>query len=115
MSPLLLVVALVFGMVAAAHYYRALDLVQPRVAPQARGGITLRHGLDYFVWARNMPQEARRQYVLSLTCSLVFLACIGIVTWREGTRVVAVVFAGIVIVGAALTVARAMRLRTRTR
>lgn len=115
MSPLILVVALVFGMVAAAHYYRALDLVRPHVAIQMQDKITLRHGLDYFVWARSIPREARRQYVLSLACSLVFLAYIGIVTWREGARVVAVVFAGIVLVGAALTLARTMRLRSGVR
>jgi hypothetical protein len=113
MSPLLLIIALVFGMVAAAHYYRALDLVRPRIALQMRDQITLQHGLDYFVSARNMPQEARRQYVLSLAYSCIFLACIGAVVYREGTRVVAVVFAGIVVVGMALTIVRAMRLRAR--
>jgi hypothetical protein len=98
-------------MVAAAHYYRALDLARPRIALQMRDEITLRPGLDYFAWVRNMPQEARRQYVLSLACSLVFLGCIGAVTYREGTRVVAVVFAGIVLVAAALTLVRALRTR----
>jgi hypothetical protein len=114
MSPLLLIVALVFGMVAAAHYYRALEQVR-HVAPQMRDGITLRRGLDFFVWATNMPQAARRSYVLSLACSCVFLASIGFLVYREGARVVAVIFAGIVLVGAALTLARAMRLRAHPR
>jgi hypothetical protein len=113
MSPLLLIVALVFGLVAAAHYSRALDLARPHAAGPIRDKVTLRHGLDYFAWARNMLPEARRQYVLSFAYSLVFIACVGMVAYREGTRVVAVILAGMVIVGAALTLSRAMRLRER--
>lgn len=107
MSPVVLIVALVFGLVAAAYYVRALQQAQPRLAPQLRAG----PALGVMAWAKSIPEKARRDYVLSLAYSSVFIVCIGILAYREGSRVVAVIFVGIALLGVAMTFARWLRLR----
>ncbi len=84
------------------------------VAPKMREEITLRHGLNFFEWARTMPQAARRSYVLSLACACAFFTCTSFLVYRESARVVAVIFFGIGIIGAALILTRAMRLRAQS-
>lgn len=111
MSPIVLIFALVFGLVAAAHYVRAMYRVQPYLAPSFRNPMTTWRALDALVWLRSMPVQARRDYILSLVYSCIFVACIGILAYREGSRVVAVIFAGILALGTAMTVLRWMRTR----
>ncbi len=110
MSPIVLIVALVFGLVAAAYYARALQQ-QPSFAPLYRDGTNARHSFDALARLKSMTHEARRDYVLSLAYSIVFIACIGVLAYREGSRVVFVIIAGIVALGFALMVIRWMRLR----
>jgi hypothetical protein len=97
MSPVVLIVALVFGLVAMAHYVRALQRAEPRLVSYRRDDI---------------PAQARRDYVLSLVYSCVFIIGIAILAYREGSRVVAVIFAGIALIGAAMTFARWLRARS---
>lgn len=111
MSPIVLIVALVFGLVAAAHYARAMYRVQPYLAASSRNPMATRHALDALVWLRSMPVQARRDYVLSLAYSGIFIACIGVLAYREGARVVAVIVAGIVCLAIAMTALRWMRMR----
>jgi hypothetical protein len=111
MSPIVLIVALVFGLVAAAHYVRAIHRVQPYLTPSFRNPMTTWHALDALVWLRSMPVQARRDYILSLVYSGIFVACIGVLAYREGSRVVAVIFAGILVIGMAMTALRRVRTR----
>jgi hypothetical protein len=111
MSPIVLIVALVFGLVAAAHYVRAMYRVQPYLAPSSHNPMATRRALDALVWLRSMPVQARRDYILSLAYSGIFIACIGILAYREGSRVVAVIFAGIVCLAIAMTVLRWVLMR----
>ena len=109
MSPIVLIVALVFGLVAAAYYARALQQIQPRLVSPLRDEVAARHALDVIARWKLIPAQARRDYVLSLAYSCVFIVCVGILAYREGSRVVAVIFAGIALLGAATTFARWLR------
>jgi hypothetical protein len=87
MSSFILVVALAFGLVAAAQYAIALQRTH---AP-------------------------RRHYMMALTCGAVFVGCIGVLASREGPRVVAVIFLGLLLIGATLTHVRRRRYRAPAR
>lgn len=110
MSPIVLIVALLFGLVAAAYYVRALQQIQP-LATHSRMPAAQRRTLDIPGWLKSVPPRARRDYVRSLGYSCVFIICIGILAYREGVRVIAVIFAGIALLGAALTLAHRLRAR----
>lgn len=109
-----LVVALAFGLVAAAQYGMALEQVRARLASPLRDEMTARHALDSAIWQRFMPHSARRHYLMALICGIVFIACIGILIWREGSGVVAVIFLGILLIAAVQTALRWMRYRAMT-
>ncbi len=111
MSPIVLIVALVFGLVAVAHYVRAMYRVQPYLAASSRNPMGTRHVLDALIWLRSMPVQVRRDYVLSLAYACIFIACISVLAYREGPRVVAVIFAGLLVIGFGMTALRWARTR----
>ncbi len=109
MSPVVLIVALVFGLVAAAYYARALQQTGP--GPQWKAPMTLRHPRDLAVWFKSLSAQARRDYLLSLAYSCLFAGCIAILAYREGSRVVTVILAGMLLLGTAMKFARRVRMR----
>ncbi len=110
MSPVVLIVALAFGLVATAHYARALQQAAPYRLSQT-GHANRLGALNIVAWVKSLPAPARRDYALSTAYSAVFIACIAVLAYREGSRVVMVVFAGLAALALAMTALRRMRLR----
>jgi hypothetical protein len=91
----------------------ALEQIRPLLPIQFRDPLASRYAFDAFVWNTSMPASARRNYMISLIAATTAAGCIAGFMFLQGPIGGALVFAGVFILTAALTLTRSIKYRNR--
>jgi hypothetical protein len=89
----LLLLAVACLIAAGAFYFAALERVRPWFPPEFREADRVNVALDYLIWDRSFPAEARRKYLLSTVFGAAFFFCVTCLLYLEDQLVGAVGFA----------------------
>jgi len=78
---------------SAGFYYAALEQVRPFFPPEFKDPYRVRVALDFLIWERSFPAEARRKYLLSTGLAAAAFLCAALVLYLDG-QVIAAAFFG---------------------
>jgi len=87
--------------------------IRPLLPIQFRDPLTSRYAFDAFVWDISMPASARRNYMIALIAATASAGCIARFMFLRGPVGGALVFAGVFVLTAALTLTRWIKYRDR--